>query len=74
MSDEYGETPLLEMAYNGYDRVLKMLLGRNNFNSDKSDEFDGVPRFQAATMGDQGVVEMLLGRENFDPDRPDMYR
>jgi len=70
-SHNSSQAPLLFTAKRGHERVLKMLLEREEVNSDKPDNLGRTPLWDAAWYGHEGVVEILLGREEVDPDKPD---
>ena len=71
--DFSGCTPLAWAARNGHDRLVEMLLRREEVNPDKPDRFGQTPFSLAAQQGQEEVVKMLLGREEVNPDRPSMY-
>ena len=49
---------------------MKMLLGRDDINPDKSGVWDQTPLSRATRNGHEGVVEMLLARDDVNPDKP----
>ena len=72
--DESGVTPLIWAAMNGYEAVVKLLLGRKEINPDRPD--DGhrrTPLSWAAGNGHGAVVKLLLGRKDVDPNRVDVW-
>jgi len=64
-------TPLSVAARNGYEEIVKMLLGRDEVNADQPDMFDRTPLWGAARAGQGGVVKILLGQGSVRPDKPD---
>ena len=66
-----GSTPLVWAARNGHSGVVKMLLGRDDVNSDKPDNNGESPLSGAALNGHSGVMKMLLGRDDVNPDKSD---
>jgi len=69
--DWAGSTPLLWVARNGHDGVVKLLLEREDVDPDRSDKLENTPLSWAAGNGYEGVVKLLLEREDVEPDRPD---
>ena len=68
--DCLGNTPLVWAAHNGHERVVKILLGRDDVNPDKPDFRERTPLSCAAGRGHEGVVKILLGRDDVNPDKP----
>jgi len=66
-----GSTPLMWAARNGHSGVVKMLLGRDDVNSDKQDNNSESPLSNAALNGNEGVVKILLARDDVNPDKSD---
>ena len=69
-ADQWGQTPLLRAAANGYE-VVRMLLERNDVNPDQADKWSQTPLLQAAANGHEGVVRVLLERNDVSPDKAD---
>ena len=68
MLDKYGNTPLLWAAENGHGGVVKLLLGREDVNSDAHDEAGQTPLLLASWNGNDVVAKLLLGRKDVNPD------
>ena len=64
-----GNTPLVWAAWNGHERVVKILLGREDVNPEKSNTFRQSPLCFAAENGHEGVVKILLGRSDVNSER-----
>ena len=71
--DCVDNTPLMWAACNGHERVVKIVLGRDDVNPNKPDGYGQTPLLHAARNGHKGVVKILLGRDDVNPDRPDRY-
>jgi len=71
--DYIGSAPLVWAAKNGYEGVVRILLGRDNISPDRPDEYGETPLCWATSNGHEGVVEILLGRDDVNPDQPDKY-
>ena len=70
---KYGRTPLSWAAWNGHERVVRMLLERGDVNPDHADsEYSCRPLLLAGRNGHEGVVKLLLEREEVNPDQPDI--
>jgi len=52
---------------------VKVLLGRNDVNPNKSDKYGQTPLFLAAGYGNEGVVKLLLKRDDISLEKPDNY-
>ena len=65
--DSVGNTPLLWAALNGHERVVEVLLGRDDINPNKLDEDGLTPLWWAVWNGHVGVAELLLGRDDVNP-------
>ena len=68
-----GNTSLVWAAENGHEGVVKVLLGRDDIDPDKSDEDDRTPLLLAACGGQDGVVKILLGRDDVDLNKVDVH-
>ena len=64
--DFIGNTPLVWAAMNGYDGVVRILLGRDDVDPNSPGKW-GQPLCLAAEDGHEGVVRILLGRDDVDP-------
>ena len=60
--DFSGRGPLAWAARNGHEGVVKILLGREEVNPDRSDNDGLTPLSRAALNGHEEVMEILLGR------------
>ena len=77
--DSGGNTPLMWAARNGHEEVVKILLGRDDFNPDGLDS--GADRLLwcaaqggcAAEGGHEGVMKILLERGDVNPDKPTKF-
>jgi len=69
--DGTGNTPLFWAAWNGHERVVKRLLGRDHIDPNKPNKYGQTPLHGAAWNGHEGVVKILLARDDVDPDKPD---
>jgi len=67
--DFSGSGPLAWAARNGHEEAVKVLLGREEANPDKTDRWGLTPLSFAAQNGHEGVVKILLGREEVNPDK-----
>jgi len=71
-TDCLGNTALTWAAEQGHERVVNMLLEREDVNPDRTDTQDGrTPLSWAAEKGHEGIVKVLLEREDVNPDRTD---
>ena len=70
-SDYDGNTPLSWAARNGHDRVVKLLLEREDVDPEKPNNRNITPLSWAADKGHEGVVRQLLGHEDVKPNNPD---
>ena len=59
-------------GHNGYEGEVKVLLGRDDVNPNKTCGDDRTPLLRAAENGYEGVVKILLGRDDIDSNRPDL--
>jgi len=71
--DNCGLTPLMWAAWSGHEGVVKILLGRDYANPDKSGRYGETALWCAAARGHEGVVKILLGRGDVNPERLDQY-
>jgi len=71
--DSNGYTPLAWAARNGYDEMVKMLLGWETVNPDKPNNSGQTPLSLAACYGHEGVVRLLLDRQDVNPENLDIY-
>ncbi|KAG0134928.1 ankyrin repeat-containing domain protein [Tuber indicum] len=55
-------------AQNGYEGIMRMLLGRDYIDPDKADGGGQTPLCWAALKEHEGVVRLLLGRDDVSPD------
>ena len=69
--DFLGGGPLAWATRNGHEKVVKILLGREEISPDKPGSDGRTPLSFAAENGHEGVVKILLGREEVNPDKPD---
>jgi len=67
----YGRTPLLWAAERGHEKVVKMLLAREDVDLGLAST-GWTPLSLAAKYGHEGIVKMLLERENVDPNQADI--
>ena len=72
-TDCLGNTALTWAAEQGHERVVNMLLEREDVNPDRTDTQDGrTPLSWAAEHGHEGVLKMLLERKDVNPDQADI--
>jgi len=57
---KYGQTPLSWAAENGHERVVEVLLERNDANPELADKNGRAPLSWASQNGHEGVVNLLL--------------
>jgi len=69
--DFMGCTLLAWAARNGHEKVVKILVGREEVSPHKPDKRGRTPLSYAAGGGYEGVVKLLLEREEVDPDVTD---
>ena len=70
--DCMGMTALIWGSRRGHEEVVKMLLERQDVNSDRVDnEYGRTPLSWAAENGHERVVKMLLQRKDVNPNRAD---
>ena len=62
--NKYNETHLIEAARKGYDRVVKMLLGKEGIQVNQADKFGQTPLILAAYKGHATIVGRLLQRDD----------
>ena len=72
-SDCDGNTPFMWAARSGHERVVEILLGRNDVNPEKPNVFGKTPLCYAAEYGHEGVMKILLGRDDIYPETPSSY-
>jgi len=65
-----GDKPLGWAAGNGYDGVVKLLLGKHDIDPGKPGKAGQTPLLQAARNGHEGAVKMLLVRDDVNPNEP----
>jgi len=71
-SDWGGRTPLSWAAGNGYEGIVKLLLGQEDVSPDTGDAvFGQTPLFWAARNGHDGIAELLLARKDVNPNSSD---
>ena len=71
-SGRFGQTPLSLAAGNGRERIVKLLLGREDVYSDPSDMvYEPTPLARAAEDGHEGIMKRLLERGDVNPNTPD---
>ena len=64
-----GETPLSVAPKNGHEGIVKLLLGREDFNLNALNKISGQTLLLwAAENGHEEIVLRLLGREDIYPD------
>ena len=68
---DYLGCTALSLASEMHEGVVKMLLGQEEVNPDKTCDEDGTPLWYAALNGREGVVKILLSLRQVNPDRPD---
>jgi len=66
-------TPLSWAAGNGHERIVKLLLTRNDANPDRSCRLGRTPLSWAAENGYEGVEKLLLERKEVNPDTRDRW-
>ena len=59
-----GGAPLLRVAENGHEGMVKTLLERDDFNPDKPDKRSRVPLLRPASNMHEGEVKIFLERAN----------
>ena len=62
-------TPIALAAGKGHERVVKMLLERDDVNPNGPSDNYRTPLWSAAYEGHKGVVKVLLGRSDVSPDK-----
>lgn len=71
--DKEGRTPLWSAAAGGHERVVRLLLARNDVQADSKDEYGRTPLSRAAAGGHEEVVKLLLARNDVQADSKDEY-
>ena len=71
--DCVGNTPLVWASWNGWEGVVKILLGDGGANPNKPDRYGHTPLCCAVLNGHEEVVKILLEREDVDPNKGDKY-
>jgi hypothetical protein len=69
--DSNGRTPLSWAAEQGHEKVVKLLLGREDVSVDSKDCLDRTPLLWAAKHGQEAVVKLLVDNANVDVDSED---
>ena len=69
--DFSGRTPLAWAAHNGHEEVVKILLGWEEVNPNRSDNDGRILLAFATSKGHKGVVKVLLEQEGVNPAKPD---
>jgi len=64
-------TPLVWAARNGHERVVEILLKRDDVSPNKPGNYGETPLWNAAMNGHEGAVKMLLERDEVSPNKPD---
>jgi len=70
-TDWRGSTLLMRAAEKGQERVVEILLGRDDVNPDQPNDEGQTPLHSAASNRHERVVKILLGRDDVNPDNPD---
>jgi len=70
-TDCTGSAPLVWAALKGHEKVVKILLSRDDVNADQRGMYSRTPLWSAAFYGHERVVKILLERDNVNPDTPD---
>jgi len=60
----HGQTPLSWAAENGYEGIVKLLLGRKEVDPDMSNKYGQTPLMLAAASGHNSVVKLLQARHS----------
>lgn len=63
-----GRTPLMVVAWNGHEKVVQVLLGKNNVNPNILDKRGEAPLWCAAWFGHAAVVKLLLKKDGINAD------
>src|SRR5437899_1192650 len=64
---DISPTPLLLAVQQGHHEEVKLLLGREDVNSNTKDYYGETPLWRAAWKGRAGIVKLLLEREDANP-------
>ena len=73
LKNRRGRTPLLIAAKRGHEKIVNMLLKRNDVEADSRDRYGQSPLSYAAEGGLEKIVELLLKRNEVEADSRDRY-
>jgi ankyrin repeat protein len=68
--DDWSGTPLSYAARSRREAVVRLLLSKDDVDSNFKDDFGLTPLGYAAAGGHEAVVKLLLSRDNVDPPTP----
>ncbi|KAF8861593.1 HET-domain-containing protein [Acephala macrosclerotiorum] len=72
LTNQYGITPLLWAAGNGYDAAVELLLAKDGVDADlKDSQYNQTPLLWAAKRGHEAVVKLLLNTGKVEVDSKD---
>jgi len=73
LGDCMGFTPVVWAARQGNQGAMRLLLTREEVDSEKPDNDGQTPLRRASWNGHEGVVKLLLSRGEVNPDKPNNY-
>ena len=62
--DDFGQTPLLLAASNGYKVVVKLFFIQDDINLNSKNKFRAIPLLLATEYRNKVIVELLLIRDD----------
>lgn len=69
LMDSDGRTPLSVAAERGHETIVRLLLARDDVNTEPRDQYCQIPLSLAARKGHEKILKLLLARDDMKADR-----